>query len=424
MIDRTTPPRFQAISTIALPDAQKHILKNGLSLIGINTGLQPAVKIELIFNAGSKQEKKKGVASLVSKMLLGGTSNANATQLAERFSQYGGFTEVSYNAEQLFFTVYGLAQHLHRFLPLIVEVLTDATMPESKLATQKQIMAQKLQVNLEKTSFLAGQEYKKQLFGNNHALGKSTSLEDIANITRADALSFYEDEIKNQPFTIFLSGQYSEENIEQVDNHLGGLSLNEEKIKVEIQEPARATGSFLIEKEGSVQSTIRLGRMLFPRSHHDYLPFLVMNTVFGGYFGSRLMKNIREDKGFTYGISSSITPSKSLGYFLIGTDVKREFTQQTIDEIGKEIQLLQKELVSATELTTVKNYMIGSVAGSINNPFDIADKHKMLLREHLTTEYYADYVKKINSITAMDVQRMAQEYLNLEDMIEVEVGGK
>jgi predicted Zn-dependent peptidase len=113
-----------------------------------------------------------------------------------------------------------------------------------------------------------------------------------------------------------------------------------------------------------------------------------------------------------------------LGYFLIGTDVKGEFRQQTLDEIAKEIEILQNEVISENELTTVKNYIIGSVAGSVNNAFDIADKYKMLVREGLTKSYYLDFIQKINAVTAQNVQDMANKYLSISDLTEVVVGGK
>ncbi|MDP5139194.1 MAG: insulinase family protein [Spirosomaceae bacterium] len=424
MIDRKIAPPFQAITELPFPDLQTTVLNNGQYLHQINVGSQPALKLEIIFEAGSKYQSHKSVATLTSKTLLGGTTKHTAFYIAERFSQYGGYTEIAQNADQLSFIVYGLSHHLVNFLPLICEILTDATFPEAEFDTQKQIKGQQLQVSLEKTSFIANQTFKAELFGENHPLGTFSTIEDITAVKRDDVVGFYEKQIKEQPFTVFLSGQFDATHVSLINDSLGSLKVGKNTTEKALEIPDTIAKKLLVEKAGSLQSTVRVGRIMFSRTHSDYFPFAVTNAVLGGYFGSRLMKNIREDKGFTYGISSSLIPMKGLGYFLIGTDVKGEFTQQTLDEMYKEIEILRNETISEEELTIVKNYIIGSVAGSVNNAFDIADKYKMLVREGLTKTYYEDFIKNINDVTVEDVKAMANKYLNPADLTEVVVGGK
>ncbi|MFT6204467.1 MAG: zinc protease [Spirosomataceae bacterium] len=424
LIDRKIAPPFQAITELPFPDLQTTTLNNGQHLHKVNVGSQPAIKLEIIFEAGSKYQSQKSVAALTSKTLLSGTTKHSSFELAEQFSQYGGFTEISQNAEQLAFSLYGLTHHLENFLPLICDVLTDCTFPKSEFDTQKQISGQQLEVSLEKTSFIANYTFKEELFGKDNPLGSFSSLEDIAAVERTDAINFYNERIREQPFSVFLSGQFDDSHAELVDKFLGALKVNKASDEKPIELPETTPKKLLVEKEGSLQSTIRMGRLMFTRTHPDYFPFAVTNAVLGGYFGSRLMKNIREEKGFTYGISSSMIPMQSFGYFLIGTDVKGEFTQQTLDEIYKEIDILQKETISEDELTIVKNYIIGSVSGSINNAFDIADKYKMLIREGLTKSYYEDFIKNINNVSAEDIKEMATKYLKPAELTEIVVGGK
>ena len=181
--------------------------------------------------------------------------------------------------------------------------------------------------------------------------------------------------------------------------------------------------TLLIEKEGAIQSSIRMGKHLMTRKHPDYFPMLLLNEILGGYFGSRLMKNIREEKGLTYGISSNLALFTQAGYFVIGTDVKREFTQQTIDEIQKEIKILQTELVSENELETVKNYMVGSFAGSLNTPFDIADRYKVIFSENLPLDFYKNYIPNIQQISAIQLLETANKYLGVR-FIDRDCGGR
>ena len=180
----------------------------------------------------------------------------------------------------------------------------------------------------------------------------------------------------------------------------------------------------LSEKMESLQSSIRVGRRLFTRHHPDFFPMVITNEVLGGYFGSRLMKNIREEKGFTYGISSNMVSFRNDGYFLIGTDVKKEFTQQTLDEIRKEIHILQAQPVPAAELETVKNFMAGEFVGSLNTPFEIADRYKTILLDELPADFLTTYVTNIRAVSAESIQQMASTYLAEDLLSEVVVGGK
>ena len=185
----------------------------------------------------------------------------------------------------------------------------------------------------------------------------------------------------------------------------------------------KAEKEFIIKKEDSVQSSIRYGRMLFNHTNQDYFDVYVLNEILGGYFGSRLMQNIREEKGYTYGIHSSVVPMQEGGYFVIGTDVKREFTKYTLVEIEKELQRLIDEPVSDNELLTVKNYMLGSFVGDIQTSFAIADKYKTIYFHGLGYDYYDRFFARIQSITAQDIQAVAKKYLNPSDMSYVVAGG-
>ncbi|MDZ7934177.1 MAG: pitrilysin family protein [Emticicia sp.] len=238
-------------------------------------------------------------------------------------------------------------------------------------------------------------------------------------------VSFMRNKSAENLFTIFLSGSFGEEEIKGLNETFGQLPLiSPEKVKEIFPETPKVGENLLVNRPDNLQSSIRLGRKLFNRSHPDFFKFIVMNTIFGGYFGSRLMKNIREEKGFTYGISSSLIPQREGGYLIIGTDVKKEFTQQTIDEIHKEIIRLQTEQLSENELETAKNYMIGSFVGSLNTPFEIADRQKVVILENLPSDFYQNYIQQINAVSSADVMEIANKYFNSEELCEVVVGGK
>ncbi len=425
ILDRTIAPPSRKVEHVTIPTAEKIILDNAIPLYTIRAGEQPVMRLELIFDAGSRFDVIGGESLFVSKMLTEGTKNHKAAEISEFFDQYGAFTEISQSFERLAITVHGLTKHLTKLLPMLKEMISESIFPEAEFAVQKNIASQTLKVNLEKTAFVASQTFREQIFGSKHPYGKSVNQAIIENITSEAVREFYAKQISGKLFTIFLSGSFSEEEIKGLNEVFGQmLASSPEKLEEKFPESPKVGENLLVNRPENLQSSIRLGRRLFNRSHPDFFKFIVTNTIFGGYFGSRLMKNIREEKGFTYGISSSLIPQKEGGYIIIGTDVKKEFTQQTIDEIHKEIVRLQTEQISENELETAKNYMIGSFVGSLNTPFEVADRQKVIILENLPADFYQNYIQQVNAVSAEDVMQIANNYLKTEELCEVVVGGK
>lgn len=423
-LNRTTSPDFQTIQKVVIPPIHTMALTNGTPLHVVNVGEQPVVRLEIVFEAGAWYDTQQGVSLFTSKMLNEGTSKHSSNQISEFFDQYGAFVEFGHGLDRANFTLYGLTKHLPTLLPLIKEILTDSVIPERELETLKKIQHQSLKVNQEKTAFVAGQEVRKAIFGVHHPYGNPLSETGIASIDRDVVLAFYESYWKGKQYRIFLSGQVGDTEIKLIDKYFGQEKLQIVPVKSQEQVSLQASSRISIEKDGALQTSIRMGKQLIQRGNPDYFKMLLVNEIFGGYFGSRLMKNIREDKGYTYGISSNLVSLVHGGYFILGTDTKREFTEQTIHEIHVELERLQTELVGEEELQVVKNYMIGSFAGSLNTPFEISDRYKIILSENLPLDYYDNYVERINSITAVDIQEIATKYLNVDSMTTVLVGGK
>ncbi|RYU95310.1 M16 family metallopeptidase [Emticicia agri] len=426
ILDRTIAPPSQIIEQVSIPKAEKVLLNNQVPVYMVKAGEQPVVRLELIFEAGSRYENHTGEAHFASKMLSEGTSSHTATEISEHFDQYGAFLEIGHSVERLSITVHGLTKHLPKLLPLLQEMIADSVIPENELQVQKNITSQNLKISLEKSSYLAGQVFREQIYGLNHPYGKSLTLALIESISRENVKDFYDKNIRGKSFRVFIAGKFGDEEVNAVNQYLGQTPLEPQKENTitdnltEIKHPE----SVLLERLDNLQSSIRLGKRMFGRTHPDFFKFIVTNTIFGGYFGSRLMKNIREDKGFTYGISSGLVPQRYGGYLVMGTDVKKEFTQQTLDEIAKEISRLQTIPVEQDEMDTAKNYMIGSLVGSLNTPFEVADRQKIILLDELSPDFYDNYIQKVRAVTPLDVIEMANTYFRQEDLCEVVVGGK
>lgn len=424
-LDRTQSPPFQAIQEIQLPAVQHYSLDNAIPLHLIAVDQQPVLRVECVLDAGTWYEQTPGTAFFAVKMLAEGTASRSSAQISEYADRYGAFVELNSGPDRASVVVYCLTKFLPNVLPLLRELLTEPTFPVKELEELKNITLQNLRVNYEKNSYLAGVLFREKLFGLDHPYGRSQRLDAIEQLTRDGVAAFYEQTIRNRPFQLVVAGQATENEVRLINQELGQFPVRTDQLSAFTGGlPADDALPVLAEKPDSIQSSIRLGRRLFTRAHPDFFRMLVTNEILGGYFGSRLMKNIREEKGFTYGISSNMPSFRRDGYFLIGTDVNKENTQQTLDEIRKEIRILQTEPIPADELDTVKNYMAGEFVGSLNTPFEIADRYKVILLDDLPADFLTTYIQRMRAVTAADIMDMATRYLSPDDLREVIVGGK
>jgi zinc protease len=429
-LDRTIAPDFQAIQSISIPDVQTFTLANGQPLHLISVPQQPVMRLECIFEAGNWREHAlpsvlPGAAQFAIKLLAEGTASRSSAQISDYFDRYGAFVDLNSGPDRASLVVYCLTKYLPDVLPLVREMLTEPTFPEKEFADLKNITQQGLKVNLEKNSYVAGTRFREKLFGLTHPYGRTQQPDTLDALDRNAVQSFYEQAISRQPFRVLLAGQAGQAEVDLVNTWLGQLPIAPvaDALATPPTPIVHDLSATLVSKPESLQSTIRLGKPLFTRAHPDFFKMLVTNEVFGGYFGSRLMKNIREDKGFTYGISSNLVSFRHAGYFMIGTDVKKEFTQQTLDEIGNERHRLQTEPVSADELTTVQNFMAGEFVGSLNTPFEVADRYKVILLDGLPADFLTNYIANLRAVTPADIQQMARQHLTDTDWVEVVVGG-
>lgn len=423
-LNRTQPPAFQAIQEVRLPSVQTHYLDNGVPLHTIAVAHQPVLRLECIFDAGSWYEQVPGTAFFAVKMLSEGTHQRSSAEISEYIDRYGAFLELNSGPDRASIVIYCLTKFLPNVLPLLRELITEPTFPDKELEDLRNITLQNLRINYEKNAYLAGVLFREKLFGVEHPYGRSQRPEFVAQFTRTEVVSFYEQIIKNRSFQLILAGSATENEVLLINRELGQLTLGADSLTGFSHPVLTDDKPVLAEKPDSIQSSIRVGRRLFNRSHPDFFKMLVTNEVLGGYFGSRLMRNIREEKGFTYGISSNMPSFKHEGYFLIGTDVNKENTQQTLDEIRKEIQILQTEPVPADELETVKNYMAGEFVGSLNTSFEIADRYKVILLDNMPVDFLTTYIQNIRAVTQDDIMETATQYLATEQLREVVVGGK
>ncbi len=410
-LDRTIPPLVHSVSDISLPEI-KSVSINGIKTHAHLAQGSGTFKIELLTKGSQLYAKTSALSQLAIKMLNEGTESKSSSDLAKAVDSIGSFLEVSPGFDYATVSIYGLPKYFEENLQLISELIYQPLFSSSSLDSLKNREVDKLKTNMEKGSYISSINLRKGLFGTSHAYGKHLIESEISLVSTDDILGFHES--NTQDFDIYIAGDLPNDYEILISKYFRSFHGS-------IQ--THNTVNTLHRSENSshknpkfVQSSIKFGKRLFNRSHTDYFKFIVLNELLGGFFGSRLMKNIREDKGFTYGIHSNLYSLLHDGYFLIGTDVNQENEQETIDEVLREIQLLQTNLVEQEELDTVKNYMIGVFVNSFASPFAGIVKFKTLNSQGIDKSFYSKYVSSIRSISAEELKQTAEQYLQVDSL--------
>ncbi|WKN32588.1 pitrilysin family protein [Porifericola rhodea] len=423
-LDRRVAPPARPIRHVEFLEAETIKLSNGIPVHMIKSGKQEVVGLELIFRSGGvRHEQKSGVAFFTNKMLAEGTATNNSEQISHEIDKYGAYLQLSPSLDYSTVDLYMLSRHAQPLLSTLRSLITDSQFPEDELDKLKTIQQQHLKVSNQKSNILASKKLRAALFGEEHPYGRALTEEAIEAVNQDDLQSFYRQQLRNH-LEIVISGDVNTEVLQIVEQYFGNISLVD-SAPAEDTLPAVSITSekrVLIERPDNLQSSIRIGKPLLTKEHPDYHKMQVLNTVFGGYFGSRLMRNIREEKGLTYGINSGQVTLQDAGYFVIGTEVKKEFTAQVIAEIHKEMAHLRDFPLDNSELNTVKNYMAGRLLSSVDTPFALAEKFKNIHLYGLTYDFYKNYLNTINTIDAKTLQETAQKYLTEENMVDVIIG--
>ncbi|WP_131537373.1 M16 family metallopeptidase [Pedobacter nototheniae] len=423
MLNRQQAPDFKQVSTINFIHPKKAELDNGIPVFTIYSGEQDLVRIEFIFNNVNWNQDKPLQAIATSTLLNNGTKKFSAKEIAEQIDFYGAFFQTEYAQDQSSVTLYTLNKHLASVLPIVKDILSNSEFPQAELDLYIQNQKQKLMVNLQKNDILVRKEFAHALFGDT-AYGVDIQLHHYDALKRDDLIAYFKAAYVPNNCIIVVSGKFEENSYSLLNAVMGNKW---EKSNSTINSFNFTTGSkqsIYKEKPEAIQSAIRIGGLAVNRKHQDFPGLQILNCVLGGYFGSRLMANIREDKGYTYGIGSGISSLKDAGYFFISTEVGADVCSNALAEIYKEIDILKNDLVGEEELNLVRNYMLGSMLGSLENVFSHADKFKNIYFSGLDYDYYDNYIRTVKNITAEEIKAMANKYLTTETFTEVIVGKK
>lgn len=425
MLNRTKAPKIHdAIDfNYVLPPIHESSLQNGLPLYWLNAGVQDVIEIDWVFPAGIWFEQKPGVAQCTAALLKSGTTTRTAHEINEAFEYYGANLNVSCGNDFAILSLYTLTKHLDKLLPIVEDILMNAVFPEEELALYKKNAVQKLMVSLRQCEFVANQKIDAAIFGEEHPYGRYSKKENIEALTKEDLQHFFKSHYALANMHLFMSGNVGSKELASMDAVFGKAIITHQPLiqKTVTAHPSSEKKQFILNDENGVQGAIRIGRSFINRHHEDFAPMVVLNTLFGGYFGSRLMSNIREDKGYTYGIYSAQSPFLNGGIFSIHTEVGRDVIENAVNEIYFEMDRLCREAVPEEELLLVKNYLLGNLLGDLDGPFHIIQRWRTLILNGFTVEHFNRNISIYKSIEAKDVQTLAQKYFVREDFHEIVV---
>ena len=423
MPDRKQAPQIvDAVDfNLQLKPADKFTLRNGVNVYAVNAGAEEVLSFEWVFFAGNWQEEKNLVAATTNFLLRNGTSKKSAFQINEHFEYYGSYLNRACYNETATITLHCLSKHVTELLPMVKELITDSTMPQNELDVYRQNMKQRLKVNLKKSDFVASRLIDVYLYGENHPYGKYSKEEDFNELSREELLQYYKKYYQEGKMILFVAGKLPANLAQLLDDNFGDLPNKTNDAPAIIVKPSIEKKFRVTNDEAGVQGSIRIARP-FPNRHHpDFLKVQVLNALFGGFFGSRLMSNIREDKGYTYGIYSYLLNHVNESGWMISTEAGKDVCEATIAEVYKEMKDLREELVEDEELLLVRNYMMGGLLGDLDGPFQIIARWKNIVLNGLTEQYFYESIDTIKSLSPKEIQDLSQKYLQPDDFYELVV---
>ncbi|WP_288370962.1 pitrilysin family protein [uncultured Algoriphagus sp.] len=422
ILDRSTPPSYSIPEDFSLQSPAEKILQNGAAHFHFDTPGIQAVKIDLI-GKGTRAFlplNEALVPSFTLQMLTEGTASKSSSEIAHLLDFHASEIQPYLTFGQEGITLISTKKHLFQVLELLLEVITQPSFPEEPLEKRKAQRRLMIEMERKKTASQASQLFRKTLFGGEHPYGNMIH-EEMLEAINSERLQQHSQQLLWQGLEIFTAGDFSEEERLALEGFLERLPNQIPQEGILLPDP-NSEESIYESRQDAVQSSIRMGKLSIPKNHPDFIPLSVFNTILGGYFGSRLIKNIREDKGHTYGIYSSLVQMGNLNYWAVGADVEKQYLELVKTEIKHEIEKLSTDLVEEDELETVRNYLLGQMLSQFSNSFDLIDRFRSVHHSGLDLNYYSQKLQFLKEFKAEDILQIGQKYFKDQPLIEASVG--
>jgi len=421
MLNRTDIPKFYSPEFKSFTPPIKTELSNGIQVFSFNSGDQEVFKIELIFPVGTYVSSNPAIPSLCLEMLREGSKNMSASEINNALDYYGAFLNFNSGIDNTIVTLFGRSVFIKYLIPLLAEIISEPLFDENAIDKHKRRMTQKLLINEEKTSYWAPRLLRKSVFGVSHPYSNFLSAEEINKITRDDIVGYHQNFLSQGLQNIIVAGSYDDKEFTQL--LLGSFQNSHIDFNAK-DTPHPSPSSIKIETKelgNTSQASIAIGKQALDNTQTDYPEYAFMTKLLGGYFGSRLMKKLREEEGLTYGIHAFNNQLRAGSYLQISADVELNSVDKSIELIFAEIEKLKQEDISLHEIDTVKNYMIGEFVNDSNTVFDFAELYKKLILQSLPEDYYQVFYDKVSKIEPEVIKSIANKILDIEEFSIIKV---
>ncbi|MEM6878381.1 MAG: pitrilysin family protein [Bacteroidota bacterium] len=418
-----SPPPISLPRRIALPPARQWTLSNGMPVMAIEGAARPVLRIELLFRAGRSFETAPVLGRATNLMLAEGSHQKSASDIEAFFDFYGTNLQLIRTSDWASITVYTILPHLEALLPVLAEVVTQPLFSEKELGRFIKRNLQSLREVQTDADSIADEELNFRLFGGDHPYGYRVLPSHYQRLTTGALREFHRQTYVAQNGLLLLSGQLNKKAEQLIDQYLGQIPQGQRIADLPLAEKINETGQFGIYRPKAKQTLIRQARLL-PRSARQDLPGLeILNTALGNYFGSRLMQNIREEKGYTYGIESSLETAMFADYWLISADVANENLLAVRQEISRELDKLRQEPMPDSELSILRAYLIGVLIGEVDGPLNITYRYRGDILDGTPFESFHNLIEALHDMSSQEISSLAQTYLQEDEQVDLAVGG-
>ena len=422
-LNRQQSPPSATFESFEIAQVRAHQLVHSIPAYTLEAGEQAVLRIDFVIGSGSWDEEVRLAASLTNRMLQEGTRLRSGREIAEQLDYYGAYLQYEAGADRSGMSLYTLHKHLDAVLPTVLELLFQPGFPLAELETTVRNHLQQLEVDAQKVSSMARRQFMKSVFGETHPYGYQTLAEDLKAVRPDQLARYHKRHYTTDNLTVIIAGWQPEAALEHLNKALSELSACfADKPMREHMLQTQPAGRIEVPKTGALQHALRIGKPMIGKTDPDYVGLKVLNTLLGGYFGSRLMSNLREDKGYTYGVGSAVMSYERGAFFTIATEVGADVSEAAIAEIFKELALLRAEPVGHDELDAVRSYLQGVYLSNFDGAFALADRFKDVHFFGLDYSYYDHYISTVQSITPEQLHALAVKHLDPATFITVRAG--
>lgn len=417
-LNRSIAPKVCGYNQLSLPTVRSSRLDNGIPLTIYDSSDSLDVnRLSLMWDGGMCESQNASIASLSADMLREGSQCRSGAEIAEVLEFNGSWLKTTVSSHHTNLVLYSLNSKIDQVFPLLNEIVTVPSYPERETAVLREKMVARARVDMEKVEYHCALSNRKMICGANHPLSICLSPEELALITTNDLREHHSRIFVPAGLGIYLSGRISPKIEDKINDVFGQVQISRPAQSLNVIPFQHSNEKLCVVKcEGALQSALKLTIPTINRNHEDYLDLRLVVAALGGYFGSRLMTNIREDKGYTYGVSASLLGYREGGIVNIDTQCDNKYVYPLIEEIKKEITLLKNEGVNGDELSRLQNYIMTSLVAMLDSPFTIIEFYETLKLIGLSSDYFKQQVQAVKNITSERIAQIASQYLNLENM--------